>query len=193
MGVASCLFIVVAAMQTFAAMSIDTLKANLDGRWEWVQTYGGYAGDLFTPRSEGYSLALVFSKEEPQLKSDSIGYEVYRNDTLILSGYTTPMSSAVRIQPFGCHIGGDLVYKNDTLLVEIASVSDGYSTIFIRPTTSLKGDQPSMYVMVPHLSVERQPEQFTLSGRRITAGRYRVLPAQISVSRQHATVKGIKK
>jgi hypothetical protein len=188
------LFILLAAIQTYAVMSIDTLKAKLDGRWEWVSTYGGYAGETYTPQSVYYSLALVFSKNVPQLKSDSIGYQVYRNDTLILSGFITLSSSAVQMKAFGPgnHIYGLVENISDTLLLGVG-ISDGYSSIFVRPTTSLKRVQPLARAPVPGLPSDYSLIKFTLTGRRINANMHRALPAQISVSRQHATIKGIGK
>ncbi len=133
------LLILFAAIQTHAAISLDTLKAKLDGKWEWVETSGGYAGNAFTPQSEHYSLALVFSKNAPSLRSDSIGYQVYRNDTLILSGFTTLSSNVVPMKAFGPNnfIRGEIIYTADTLLLETL-ISDGYSSVFFRPRTSQK-------------------------------------------------------
>ena len=194
MKVALGLFVLLTAVQTYAAMSIDTLKAKLDGRWEWVSTCGGYAGETYTPENVRYSLMLIFSKNDPQPASDSIGYRVYSNDTLLFSGYTTLSSSAVQIRPFGPgnNIAGALVYKTDSLLLE-TFISDGYSSTFVRPATSLKRDRPRTLTMVQNSPSGYPLEQFTLSGRRMNTGRCSVLPAQISVSRQHAVVEGIDK
>jgi hypothetical protein len=126
-----------AAIQTCAASPVDTLRNRLDGKWEWVGTSGGYAGEHFTPQSEHYSLTLIFSKNLPQPKSDSIGYQAYRNDTLIRSGITSLSSSIAPIQAFGPgnHIMGALEYATDTLTLTMG-ISDGYSSVFIRSKTS---------------------------------------------------------
>ncbi len=139
MRVAFSLLILAAAIQTYAVLSIDTLKAKMNGTWEWVVTSGGYAGEAYTPQSEHYSLTLVFSKNVPQQKSDSIAYQAYRNDTLILSGFITLSSSAVQMQAFGPgnHIYGMVEKVSDTLVFGVG-ISDGYSSIFVRPKTSLK-------------------------------------------------------
>jgi hypothetical protein len=140
MRVAFSLLILLTAIQTYAVSSIDTLKAKLDGRWEWVVTSGGVAGEIYTPQSERYSLTLVFSKNVPQQKSDSIGYQVYRSDTLILSGIAAIQGRAIKMQAFGPNnrIIPNVDEVSDTLLFGSFAISDGFSSIFVRPKSSLK-------------------------------------------------------
>jgi hypothetical protein len=134
------LLILLTAIQTYAVSSIDTLKNKLDGRWEWVETSGGYAGEIYTPQSMHYSLTLVFSKNVLQQKSDSIGYQVYRSDTLILSGIAAIQGVTIKMQPFGPNdrIIPNIDKVSDTLLFGSSFISDGYSSIFVRPKTTLK-------------------------------------------------------
>jgi hypothetical protein len=135
MKIAFRLLILLAAIQTYADSSIDTLKNKLDGRWEWVETSGGYSGKQYTPQSMHYSLTLLFSKNVPQQRSDSIWYQVYRNDTIILLGFTA--TSLVNMPAFGPGnlIKGSVFGISDTLLLGTL-IMDGYSSVFLRSRTS---------------------------------------------------------
>lgn len=192
MRVASIFFILCAAIQTHAD-SIDTLKAKLDGRWEWVETSGGYAGETFTPQSEHYSLTLVLSKSVPLLASDSIGYQVYRNDSLILSGIAATTLADMQAFGPGNRIRGTQRVMNDTLFLDNGFIVDGYYSIFVRSRTSVKSVHPLARAAirnVPHIS---SFQQFTLAGRRIHISRYSALPGQVLVYRHHAEIKGMGK
>lgn len=54
---------------------------NIIGEWEWVQSFGGNAGDLITPQSSG-------SKELLEIKDNS-RYKKYINDKKESSGKWT--------------------------------------------------------------------------------------------------------
>lgn len=47
------------------------------GNWNWVESVGGFAGRTMTPKSEGFTLRLVFKFDNRS--------EFYRNDTLSAS------------------------------------------------------------------------------------------------------------
>lgn len=49
---------------------------RLVGRWEWINSFGGFAGATYTPELTGDSIILEFT-------SESI-YRKYFNDTLII-------------------------------------------------------------------------------------------------------------
>jgi 5-hydroxyisourate hydrolase-like protein (transthyretin family) len=138
MRAAFSLLILLTAIQTYSVSSADTLKAKIDGRWEWVKTSGGFSGEIYTPQSVHYSLTLVFSKNVPQQKSDSIRYQVYRSDTLILSGITS--ITLANMPAFGPNnrIIPDVSKVSDTLLFCNFGIEEGFSSIFVRPKTSLK-------------------------------------------------------
>jgi hypothetical protein len=198
MRVAFSLLILMAAVQTYAVSSIDTLKAKLDGRWEWVGVGDGWGVKIYTPQSVHYSLTLVFLKNVPQQKSDSIGYQVYRNDTLILSGIARIYEGRIYLPTFGPDTiikpnKSDLLLSDSTLTFCDMSKTDQPVSSFARPKTSLKRDQPLARAIAPSSPIDRPLEQYTLSGRRISARLRCALPAQIMVSRQYKSVKGIDK
>jgi hypothetical protein len=51
------------------------------GTWEWVDTYGGFAGESFTPESTGYEIQMEFRENGTVL--------VYQNlELLLVTSYT---------------------------------------------------------------------------------------------------------
>lgn len=53
---------------------VEEFKHQIVGKWNWIQSFGGYAGHLITPQSEGYSKTIIFDVNKY--------YSVFRNDTL---------------------------------------------------------------------------------------------------------------
>ena len=39
---------------------LETDSDDLNGKWEWVHSYGGFAGQTLTPETEGYRQQLIF-------------------------------------------------------------------------------------------------------------------------------------
>jgi hypothetical protein len=115
--------------------SSETQSDSLLGRWQWNRTDGGFAGRTYTPATEGYSFAINFSSG-----SD---YSIYRNDTLVRSGAYTILSSN-GISHFFIPGGKDSLFMNevvfagammishDSLMLTQDSISDGFSSLFIR-------------------------------------------------------------
>lgn len=115
--------------------SSGTQSDSLLGRWQWNRTNGGFAGRTYTPATEGYSFAINFSSG-----SD---YSIYRNDTLVRSGGYT-ITSSNGISHFLIPGGKDSLYLNrivfagkmdishDSLMLSQDSISDGFSSLFIR-------------------------------------------------------------
>jgi hypothetical protein len=188
----SIFFILWAAIQPYAD-SIDTLKAKLDGSWEWVETSGGFTGKTYTPQSEHYSLTLVLSKNVPQLESDSIGYQVFRNDSLILSGIAATTLADMQAFGPGNLIRGREHLSSDTLLLDNGFIVDGYISVFVRSRTSVKSVHPLARAALRNVPPISSFKQFTLAGRRINSIRHCALPGQILASRQHAAIMGIGK
>lgn len=54
--------------------------------WAWARTYGGFDGREITPKSLKYNKLLIF-KSIPN-ETDSISYEVYHNDSLVVKDKT---------------------------------------------------------------------------------------------------------
>lgn len=52
----------------------DNAPSGLIGEWEWVQSYGGLAGDTLTPASEGFT---------SHLEIDADTYQQFLNDSLV--------------------------------------------------------------------------------------------------------------
>lgn len=49
----------------------DKLKDKLIGKWEWQKTSGGLANKTYTPEESGYTMQLIFKKDNT--------YELYKN------------------------------------------------------------------------------------------------------------------
>jgi len=53
----------------------DPELKKIFGKWQWIESSGGFAGKATTPSKEGYIARIEFSNEYM--------YQLYRNDTLI--------------------------------------------------------------------------------------------------------------
>jgi len=64
--------------------NIDSVNNVMEGKWIWKACYGGFSGECYDNPGQGNQRSVIFSKTD----SDSMFFEVYKNDTLILSGIT---------------------------------------------------------------------------------------------------------
>ncbi|UCH15030.1 MAG: T9SS type A sorting domain-containing protein [Bacteroidales bacterium] len=63
---------------------IDSVNTVMEGKWVWKDCYGGFAGYCTDLPGPGNQRSVVFSNTD----TDSVLFEVYKNDTLLLSGNT---------------------------------------------------------------------------------------------------------
>jgi hypothetical protein len=63
---------------------IDSVNSFMAGKWIWKYCYGGFTGSCTDNPGPGNQHSVVFSKTD----TDSVLFEVYKNDTLILSDIT---------------------------------------------------------------------------------------------------------
>ena len=63
---------------------IDSVNNVMAGKWIWKFCYGGFTGICSDNPGPGNQRSVVFSNTD----NDSVLFEVYKNDTLILSGTT---------------------------------------------------------------------------------------------------------
>lgn len=63
---------------------IDSVNNFMAGKWIWKYCYGGFAGFCTDNPGPGNQRSVIFTITE----TDSVMFEVYKNDTLILSGIT---------------------------------------------------------------------------------------------------------
>jgi hypothetical protein len=52
----------------------EEVKHRIVGKWNWIQSFGGYAGHYITPQSAGYSKTIIFDVNKY--------YSVFRDDSL---------------------------------------------------------------------------------------------------------------
>ena len=57
-----------------APSDYNNIQEGLLGKWNWIQSQGGFAGQTLTPESEGYTLAITL---------DEFYYTEFKNDSLI--------------------------------------------------------------------------------------------------------------
>ena len=111
-----------------------TQTSPIVGKWNWVNSVGGFAGWTLTPKSEGYTCSVSFS--------DQSDYSIYRNDSLMQSGFYTvatsngishvslPASSEM-IFTGRVVFSGKMTISHDSLMISQDSISDGYTSLFI--------------------------------------------------------------
>ncbi len=58
----SILLVLLFGLQLEGKAQKSILK-KLSGKWNWIETSGGFAGDIVTPKSEGYSIQMEFTKK----------------------------------------------------------------------------------------------------------------------------------
>ena len=68
-------FIFLSATCNKAMQVTDPNLKKIFGKWQWVESSGGFAGKIVTPQKAGYSLRLQFSTDGIYLK--------YKNDSLV--------------------------------------------------------------------------------------------------------------
>ncbi len=71
-------------VQSNTVPNIDSVNTVMEGKWLWKDCYGGFAGYCTDLPGPGNQRSVVFSKTG----TDSVLFEVYKNDTLLLSGNT---------------------------------------------------------------------------------------------------------
>ena len=71
-------------IRSSAGHNIDSVNSVMAGKWIWKACYGGFAGFCSDNPGPGNQRYVVFSSTE----TDSVLFEVYKNDTLVLSGST---------------------------------------------------------------------------------------------------------
>ncbi|MDP4221545.1 MAG: hypothetical protein Q8916_03195 [Bacteroidota bacterium] len=118
--------------------SSDSSSDSLLGVWQWANTSGGIAGMTYTPSTEGFAAKMVVSA--------SSNYGLYRNDTLVRSGIYT-VDTVGEKDHFHLSQSGDSIFfkqlphivltgamqrSNDSLIIWNDSISDGFSSLFIR-------------------------------------------------------------
>jgi len=66
------------------AQNIDSVNNVMEGKWIWTACYGGFSGECDDNPGPGNQRSVIFSKTD----TDSVMFEVYKNDTLKMSGIT---------------------------------------------------------------------------------------------------------
>jgi hypothetical protein len=66
------------------AQNIDSVNNVMEGKWIWTACYGGFSGECYDNPGPGNQRSVIFTKTD----TDSVLFEVYKNDTLKVSGIT---------------------------------------------------------------------------------------------------------
>jgi hypothetical protein len=66
------------------AQNIDSVNNVMEGKWIWTACYGGFSGECYDNPGPGNQRSVIFTKTD----TDSLLFEVYKNDTLKLFGIT---------------------------------------------------------------------------------------------------------
>ena len=99
------------------------------GKWEWIGSAGGFAGNLITPESEGRSMSVVFGEDniyryyENGEQKYSVKYEIPRqpkNEFGLLVN--------IKEWAYSCRLENNILVLNPLM-------SDGYIHIFYRSGT----------------------------------------------------------
>lgn len=56
------LFVLFFGLHLVGAAQKSALK-KLSGKWNWIETSGGFGGGIVTPKTEGYSIQMEFTKK----------------------------------------------------------------------------------------------------------------------------------
>jgi len=56
------LFVLIFGLQ-FEGTAQKSILKKLSGKWNWIETSGGFSGDIVTPKSQGYSIQMEFTKK----------------------------------------------------------------------------------------------------------------------------------
>ena len=117
----------------------DPELKKIFGKWEWVQTSGGFAGKIITPAKAGYTEEIEFTKDGlfNKFKSGAIvdrkkysvteGKSVLKHETAYLVSYSVVDSSYKELL-----LNQSVSFKgNDTLLLS-KECFDCFQTVWLR-------------------------------------------------------------
>jgi hypothetical protein len=109
------------------------------GKWEWIQTSGGFAGKIITPAKAGYSEEIEFTKEglfmeykngklqDKKKFSITVGKSILQKDSAYIISFSTVDSSFIRaIEKQSVSFKG-----SDTLQLN-EECNDCFATVWVR-------------------------------------------------------------
>jgi len=111
---------------------VDENSHPLYGKWEWVSSFGGIAGQKITPASEGYTVTVEFAQANQ--------YFYYKNDTLTRTDtYTIKETENSNMFDYIIEYGSSQSYPDqymdfpypDTLRL-IDNCFDCYDNVYVR-------------------------------------------------------------
>lgn len=123
---------------TYFLHAQKTLQKKLKGKWEWVETSGGFAGEISTPKTENYTVQIEFSKNglfksfknnvsDLKMKYKvSLGKSVYTIENVYLINYKSCKGPIVNRMNDSFEFKG-----NDTLILK-EECMDCYSRVYVR-------------------------------------------------------------
>jgi len=122
------LFVIVLFITACQKESNENYEPSLNGKWQWTKTYGGFAGQTYTPQSTGETRVLEF-------KNDSICRE-YINGVIIFETTYTLKNIEGYHENFIFYKTGmiaSIIIKLDrTNLVLSDYADDGFENTYIR-------------------------------------------------------------
>ena len=110
----------------------DKLPASTSimGQWRWVKSVGGIGGFTSTPQRSGFAQRYQFN--------DDSTFRFYRKDTVAMQGKFSIVrnykygNSTIDVLKTGSSFDQSLLIRNDTLFLYDISISDGYSSTYVR-------------------------------------------------------------
>jgi hypothetical protein len=104
---------------------------SIVGKWRWVKSVGGFAGQTITPQKAKYNLREEFNADST--------FKTYKNDSVTVQGkysiiknYKLSSSNTVDVLKTNKSYNQAFTIHNDTLFINDVFISDGFSTIYVR-------------------------------------------------------------
>ncbi|RVT97258.1 hypothetical protein EOD41_19020 [Mucilaginibacter limnophilus] len=125
------LFVIVACSKQILNSNSSVYNGQLDGKWNWRRSTGGFAGQTITQETLRYTMGIRFAADSVyMLRNDSIKdrdqYTISRGKSII-----SPDSVNI-IQYNAGHINQVIVSVTADTLVLADNVNDGYTSVYVR-------------------------------------------------------------
>jgi len=131
------LFILLFGMQ-FGVFSQKNISKKLMGKWNWIETSGGFGGYIVTPKTEGYSIQMEFTKkgEFKSFKDNIFNLEMKYKVELGKTIYSTEKKFIIQyIGANGANngmINDSFAFRDKDTLVLMQECTDCYTRVFVK-------------------------------------------------------------
>lgn len=104
---------------------------SIVGKWRWVKSVGGFAGQTITPQTAKYNLHEEFNADST--------FKAFKNDSItaqgkfsIVKNYKLSSSTTVDVLKMNKPYNQAFIIRNDTLFINDVFISDGFGTTYVR-------------------------------------------------------------